>query len=39
MPNEINLDRRRILGAAAMSIAAAQLGIVGSAAAQFAIAS
>ena len=36
MPNEINLDRRRILGAAAMSIAAAQLGIVGSAAAQFA---
>lgn len=37
MPNEINLDRRRILGAAAMSIAAAQLGIVGSAAAQFAI--
>ncbi len=37
MPNEINLDRRRILRAAAMSIAAAQLGIVGSAAAQFAI--
>jgi len=37
MPNEINLDRRRILGAAAMSIAAAQLGIVGSTAAQFAI--
>ena len=37
MPNEINLDRRRILRAAAMSIAAAHLGIVGSAAAQFAI--
>ena len=37
MSNEINLDRRRFLGAAAMTFAAAQVGIVGSAAAQFAV--
>ena len=34
MPEEINNDRRRFLGTAAMTIAAAQLGMFGSASAQ-----
>jgi hypothetical protein len=34
MPEEINHDRRRFLGTAAMTIAAAQLGMIGSAKAQ-----
>jgi pimeloyl-ACP methyl ester carboxylesterase len=34
MPEEINLDRRRFLGATAMTLAAAELGLVGSALAQ-----
>ncbi|MBV8565845.1 MAG: alpha/beta hydrolase [Methylobacteriaceae bacterium] len=34
MSKEINLQRRRILGAAAMTVAAAQFGLVGSAASQ-----
>jgi hypothetical protein len=34
MPNEINHDRRRLLAAAAMTVAAVQLGIVGCANAQ-----
>ncbi len=34
MPEEINLDRRRFLGAAAMTFAAAELGLIGSALAQ-----
>ena len=35
MPDEINLTRRRFLSAGAMSIAAAELGLIGSAKAQF----
>jgi hypothetical protein len=34
MPEEINHDRRRFCGTAAMTIAAAQLGVFGSADAQ-----
>ena len=34
MPEEINTDRRRFFGAAAVTVAAAQLGMIGSAAAQ-----
>ena len=34
MSNEVNFDRRRLLGTAAMTVAAAQLGMVRSARAQ-----